>query len=290
MKNTNRIPLQRLFLLTGLIFLGQFLMACNEKETTEKYIGIQLWSVRNAMNENPENTLQALGEMGYAFVEAAGYNNGKFYGMDPQVFRELVNAHGMDFLSSHVMLPIEGMDEGEIMQWWQTCIDAHQKAGVKYLVQAAMGGEASQNIEALDRYIEMFNTVGEMAQEAGIKFGFHNHAVEFQTIDGQVIMDRMLQNTNPDYVFFQLDLYWINQGGADPVDYFQKYPGRFALWHVKDQAELGASGQINFERIFNAADQSGMEYLVVEVENYNYNPLESVRISLDYLIDADFVQ
>ncbi len=281
---------QKLWFFAGLILMNSVLMSCENTTPTEKYIGIQLWSVRDAMAEDPAQTLEELAEMGYSFIEAAGYSDGRFYGMEPEVFRDLVESFGMDFLSSHVMLGIEDMNDQQIEQWWEQCIDAHQRAGVRYLVQAAMGGQAARDIDVLDRYIEMFNTVGRMSNDAGLRFGFHNHAVEFESLEGEVIFDRMLENTNPDYVFFQLDLYWIDKGGADALDYFQRYPGRFEVWHVKDHAELGASGEMDFERVFSAADKSGMQYIVVEVENYNYHPMESVRKSLEFLMNAGFVK
>jgi len=101
----------------------------------------------------------------------------------------------------------------------------------------------------------------------------------------------MLQNTDADKVFFQLDLYWITIGGKNPVDYFEKYPNRFELWHVKDEKELGGKDAImDFEPIFNAKEQSGMKHIIVEVERYNFEPLESVSLSHDFLMEADFIK
>ncbi len=281
---------QKLWFFVGLILMNSILMSCENTTPEDKYIGIQLWSVRDAMDEDPAQTLVSLAQMGYSFIEAAGYNDGQFYGMEPEAFRNLVESYGMDFLSSHVNLSIEDLNDDQISQWWAQCIDAHQRAGVQYIVQASMGRQASRDIDVLDRYIEMFNTAGRMSSEAGMRFGFHNHAVEFESIEGEIVYDRMLDKTNPDHVFFQLDLYWIDKGGADAVDYFQQYPGRFEVWHVKDHAELGASGEMDFERVFTAAEKSGMKHIVVEVEKYNYEPLESVRKSLEYLMNAGFVK
>ncbi len=270
------------------IFPPLKLMAFDGAQKQEKYIGLQLWSVRGDMNEDPEGTLARLGEMGYSFIEAAGYSDGKFYGMEPESFKALAESKGLDFLSSHVMLAIEDMDHEQVMQWWEQCIDAHRKAGVRYIVQAAMGGAAVKDIDVLNRYIKMFNNVGRMAGEAGMLFGFHNHAVEFETLDDVVVLEHMIENTDPDLVFFQPDFYWFYRGGADPLDYFERYSGRFEVWHVKDYAELGKSGKIDFERIFTKDKSSGRKYIVVEVEQYNHEPLTSVNISLDYLLNADF--
>ncbi len=257
----------------------------------EKGFGIQLWSVRDAMNENPATTLKALGEMGYGFIEAAGYSNGKFYGMEPLAFRNLVEEHGMVFLSSHAghdLPSAENLDS--VMAWWDKCIEAHAAAGVKYIVQAWMGPAGFESLEKLKAFCDYFNAVGEKCNAKGIKFGFHNHAEEFNTIDGQVVFDFMLKNTDPEKVFFQIDLYWAFVGKADPVDYFERFPGRFILWHVKDETEVGASGKIDFERIYNYAHTAGLKHSIVEVENYNFEPLESARISLDFLKNSRFAK
>jgi sugar phosphate isomerase/epimerase len=275
------------------IALSLFMFSCAEQrpQETVKTIGIQLWSVRNNMNVDAAATLAALGEMGYSFIEAAGYNDGQFYGMDPLVFKELVEANNMVFIGSHTGqdLPTEQNWEATL-QWWDKAIAAHKEAGVEYIVQPWMGKAGFESLEGLKGFCDYFNAIGEKCNQQGIRFGFHNHADEFQELEGQIIYDFMLQNTDPDKVMFQIDLFWVFEGGHDPVDYFNRYPGRFESWHVKDEAEVGASGKIDFERIFNNAENSGKKYIVVEVENYNFEPLESVRVSLDYLKNADYVK
>jgi sugar phosphate isomerase/epimerase len=275
-----------------LIALSFLLFSCQgEKKETEKFIGIQLWSVRNDMNADPAATLKALGEMGYKFVEAAGYRNGQFYGMDPVEFKELVEANGMIFLGSHTGQDAPNEDNYEqVMEWWDEAIAAHKAAGVEYIVQPWMGRAGHESLEGLQRFCDYFNEVGQKCNDAGLRFGFHNHAEEFKELEGHVIYDYMLQNTDADKVMFQMDLYWVYKGGKDPVDYIQRYPGRFENWHVKDEAEVGASGNIDFERIFAYKEQSGVKYIVVEVESYNFEPLESVRLSHVYLQNADYVK
>jgi len=282
-----------------LVILGLFAMSSvvllsscqpQQPETPDKFIGLQLWSVRGDMNEDAAGTLAAIGEMGYKFIEAAGYGNGKFYGMDPVEFRELAEANGLIFLASHTGqdLPTEE-NWDQVMEWWQTAIDAHVAAGVQYIVQPWMGRAGYESLEGLKRFCEYFEAVGEMCNAHGIRFGYHNHDNEFQELEGEVIFDFMLNNTDPEKVMFQMDLYWVFVGNADPVDYFNRFPGRFELWHVKDETEVGASGKMDFENIFNNAEISGMQYVIVEVEAYNYTPIESVRVSLEYLLNADYV-
>lgn len=267
------------------------LNSCDTPESKQKDIGIQLWSVKEAMKNDPQGTIVKLGEMGYTFVEPAGYSDGKFYGMSPADFKQLVEDNGMRVLSSHTgqALPTEEKWE-ETMEWWDEAIAAHKDLGVTYLVQPFMGSAGYDSLAGLANYVDYFNQVGEKAREAGIQFGYHNHAKEFNELEGQVIYDYMLQNTDPEKVFFQLDLYWIKEGGAKAVEYFEKYPGRFKLWHVKDEAELGASGEMDFAKVFAEKEKAGLEAIIVEVEEYNYEPIVSVEKSLEYLQNANFVE
>jgi sugar phosphate isomerase/epimerase len=274
-------------LLILVVLFSTTLLSCNNG----KEVGLQLWSVRADMADDAVATIQQVGEIGYDFIEAAGYADGKFYGMEPLEFKRVLNENGLDFLSSHTgqNLPDEENWE-QTMQWWKTCIDAHAKAGVEYIVQPSMDGKGYGSLEDLQRYCDYFNTIGEMCAAKGIEFGYHNHDKEFETVDGVTRYDYMLQNTDPDKVFFQLDLYWITVGGKDPVDYFEEYPGRFTLWHVKDEKELGESGMMDFEPIFAKAKEAGMKHIIVEVERYNFEPLVSVEKSYDFLMEAEYVK
>lgn len=271
-------------------FMAAGLVSC-EAPVEDKFIGIQLWSVRGDMTADPEGTIQALGEMGYSFVESAGYQNGQFYGMDPADFAALVEKHGMEHLSTHVYRPLPSEDQwDEAMAWWNQAIDAHVRGGIPYMIAPTMDRSAFESLENLQLWCNYFNTIGRLALDRGVRFGFHNHAIEFSEVEGVVAYDYMLENTDPELVFYQLDLFWIAEGGKDPVDYFNRYPGRFLMFHVKDHEEIGASGEMDFRPAYENADLAGMRYHIVEVEQYNYEPLESVRISLEYLLDADYVE
>jgi sugar phosphate isomerase/epimerase len=256
----------------------------------EKVVGLQLYSVRDAMKNDVQGTVAKVGEMGYSFVEAAGFSDGKFYGMEPLEFKKLCEDNGLKFLGSHTgqNLPTaENWDK--TMAWWDMCIDAHKAAGVKWIVQPWMGEEGYKSLDGLKKYIEYFNAVGEKCKDKGIVFGYHNHDKEFTTVfDGKPVYDYMLELTDPDKVMFELDLYWITQGGKQPVAYFDKYPNRFMLWHIKDHKELGASGDIDFNEIFDNSKNSGMQYGIIEVEEYDFDPLVSVEKSLEFLQTTTF--
>ena len=135
----------------------------------------------------------------------------------------------------------------------------------------------------LKAYCNYYNKVGEKCNAVDLKFGYHNHNFEFEKIEGETMYDYMLKNTDPSNVFFEMDVYWTVMGKKGPVDYFNEYPGRFELLHIKDNKELGQSGMIGFDAIFNNAAKSGVKYMIVEVEKYNYAPLKSIKMSYDYL-------
>ncbi|MFN8209868.1 MAG: TIM barrel protein [Bacteroidales bacterium] len=257
-----------------------------------KNIGLQLYSIRDSIYRDVPGAIKKVGEMGYKFVEPAGYGNGKFYGMEPAAFRELCEKNGLKVLSSHTGMPLpDSAGWDKTMAWWDTCISAHQAVGVKYLVQPFMGEEAYKSLDGLKKYIKYFEAVGEKCNAKGIRFGYHNHSGEFTTkFDSTVVLyDYMVQNTDPAKVTFELDLFWCVQGGANPVDYFNKYPGRFELWHIKDKKEVGESGKMDFAAYWAAAAKSGMKYGVVEVEEYNFDEFTSCKKSYDFLNEAKYV-
>jgi sugar phosphate isomerase/epimerase len=273
-------------LLTAMLILG----ACG-KPGPENGIGLQLYSLRDAMKEDPVGTIEKVGAMGYDFVESAGYNDGMIYGMEPAAFRALVEENGMVYRGAHTgqAIPDSGNWES-LMPWWDKCIATHKEAGVEYIVQPFMGKTGYASLEGLAAYCAYFNAVGEKCNAAGIRFGYHNHAGEFRELEGEVIYDYMLQHTDPEKVMFQLDIYWIYEGGADPMTYFAEYPGRFVSFHIKDEKELGESGEIDFMPVLAKAEQAGAKYHVVEVERYSYEPIVSVEKSLEYLQEIGFAK
>ena len=287
MKKRTIIATVLLMALTGLIFSG--LYSC--KKAPQKNIGLQLYSIRDSIMKDIPAAIKKVAEMGYKFVESAGYSDGKFYNMEPADFKALCETNGMSVLSSHTGRPLPDLTNYEsTMAWWDECINAHIAVGAKYIVQSSMGGSAYRTIDTLKKWCDYFNTVGEKCNAKGIRFGYHNHSRELSTAHGDtIVLDFMLQNTDPAKVMFQLDVYWCVVGGKNPVDYFNKYPGRFELWHIKDKKEIGESGMMDFKSIWAAAAVSGMKYGIVEVEEYNFDEYTSCKVSLDTLNAADYV-
>lgn len=263
---------------------------------TKKDISIQLYSVRDKLNSGADlnNVLKELAQMGYTGVEAANYNDGKFYGKTPEEFKRAVEAAGMKVLSSHTTkgLSKEELASGnfsESMKWWDQCIAAHKAAGMTYIVTPWM--DVPKTVKDLKTYCNYYNEIGKKCRQNGLKYGYHNHAHEFQKVEDKVVMlDYMLENTNPEDVFFEMDVYWVVRGQNSPVDYFNKYPGRFTVLHLKDHREIGQSGMVGFDAIFKNADKAGVKHIIAEIEKYSCPVEESVKQSLDYLLNAPFVK
>ena len=180
-------------------------------------------------------------------------------------------------------------DFSKALAWWDEGIAAHKAAGAEYFVVPPM--RKVSTLEELATYCRYFNEVGARCAAAGMKFGYHNHSREFEKVEDRVMLDYMLENTDPDKVFFQMDVYWTVMGQASPVDYFTKYPGRFRLLHIKDRREVGQSGMVGYDAIFRNAATAGVENIIVEMEGSSYGDvLRSVRECVDYLNEAPFVE
>ena len=260
----------------------------------KKEIGLQLYSLRDDLKKDVKGTIEKLGKIGYTFVEAANYDNGKFYGMEPEAFKALLEANGMKFVSSHTGANYTGTKDSwdAAMTWWDQCIDAHKRAGCTYIVKPSMGEYPYKNLEALKKTCEYFNAIGDKCNAKRIRFGYHNHNKEFTKIvdADDLVYDYMVKNTDPKKVFFELDVYWIFKGGQTAVDYFNKYPKRFDLLHIKDEKEIGASGLIDFSPIYKAKAKAGTKLYIVEVERYDFEPFVSVQKSYDFLNAASYVK
>lgn len=289
-------------ILASLLALGA--VSCTggkqDEKPVAKEIGVQLYSIRDVIGNpeayarNHEEAFKALAQMGYTSVEAACYSDGKLYGVDPEQYKADLEAAGLKSLSTHIgrNLSDEELSSGdftESMKWWDQAIAAHKAAGCKYVVCPSFA--VPQTLAGLKTYCDYFNAIGAKCKENGMLFGYHNHSHEFNKVEDKVIYDFMLENTNPESVFFEMDVYWAVMGHAAPVEYFKKYPGRFTMLHIKDYRELGESGMVGFDAIFNNAGLAGMKDFIVEIEAFTKGDWkESMKACADYLLKSDFVK
>lgn len=253
-----------------------------------KRIGLQLWSLREAMYNDVEGTLKLISEMGYKELETANYDNGTVYGMSVADFKALVEKYGMKVTSTHTGQGWDAAREAEIMAWWDKAIADHKALGCKWIVVPSIfPPDTEQGAKDLCEY---FNRVAAKVKAAGMGFGYHNHNFEFTSKIGDIsLYDYMLANTSKD-VMFEMDVYWVKEGGQDPVDYLTRHAGRFPVLHIKDDSIIGDSGKIDFKSIFEAAYKQGMKNFYVEVEKYPLPAEICVEKSFDFLNGADFVK
>lgn len=243
-------------------------------------IGVQLYTLRTLMEDDFEGTLRAVANIGYDEVEFAGY-----YERSPSEVRDLLDELGLAAPSTHVQLNALRDDLDSVIQ-------TAQAVGHEYVVCPWLPESERGSIEGYRQLAQFFNDVGRDMQAAGLQFGYHNHDFEFETMDGQRPYDVLLQETDPEHVTMELDLYWIIEAGYEPLAYFEEYPGRFALSHVKDRTENGAmvavgAGSIDFATIFAHHEQAGLQKYIVEHDNPE-DPLASIRASYDYLSQLRF--
>ncbi len=253
-----------------------------------RHISLQLYSVRDDMQKDPKGTIEAVAKVGYREVEHAGYGAGKFYGMTPPEFKRLLAANGLTMPSGHTPLLPRHLDaSGNFTDEWKQTVDDATTLGQKYVISPWIDVSMRKSVDGLKKVTDLFNKAGELCRKSGMKFGYHNHDFEMTQVDGQVIYDILLANTDPKLVTLEMDVGWVVTGGADPVAWFKKYPGRFELLHMRDVkrmpghehpvgVELG-DGIVNFVEILKAKKLAGVQYYVVEQEEYGQKtPLDSI--------------
>lgn len=263
----------------GSIILPSFASATikNNNIGKIKNIGVQLYTVRKEMLEDPTGTLKQLAALGIKEIESArDQNKGAYYGLKPKEMKKICNDLGMTLRSGHVRLNDQ----------WQKTMDDAAESGQEYLICSSLPS-TGQTVDNYKKVSEMFNKAGEQCKKLNIKFGYHNHGEEFEEKDGQILYDILLNNTDPKLVHMQMDIGWILSAGKDPIEYFKKYSGRFPLWHLKDMkdgisTEFG-NGTLDVVNLLKHGKQSGLKYFFVEQEEYTNTPIESMKQNMDYL-------
>jgi len=240
-------------------------------------IGLQLYTVRKLMTSDMPGTLAALAAAGYKEVEFAGY-----FGRSPADVRRLLDDIGLSAPSTHLSLD-------DVQGKFDATAAAAQDIGIRYLTVASVDMRSIKTTDDWKRVAGVFNEVGRRARSAGLRFGYHNHSVEFTAAHGTVPMDILLAETDREVVTFEMDIYWAVKAGQDPRAYFNKYPGRFQMVHVKDatpapelaMTEVG-SGSLDWTSIFALHEKAGIAHYFVEHDN-PADPLSSITKSAGYL-------
>jgi sugar phosphate isomerase/epimerase len=258
-------------------------------------VGLQLYTIRDAMGKDVPGSLKMVSDIGYKNLEMASYGNGKFYGYLPTEFKKMVNDLGMEIISSHAGISPNGISADEAKKM----AEDHAKVGAKYCMQPFVDDKDRKSIEGYQKMVAEWNKVGKIMKEAGVQFGYHNHNFEFGPLEGKVpYFDVFLAEMDKEYMTMELDLFWATKAGQNPVELFKKYPGRFQLFHMKDMytreapffktasndfAPVGA-GVIDFKEILAAKDIAGMKYMIVEQDSTkDGKPFDAIKTSITNL-------
>lgn len=272
----------------GTLMLPAWLSSCSQ--SSKKSVGLQLYTLRDVIFKDLRGTLEKVAGFGYTEVETFSYSDGKIFGQPFSDFVQMTRDLGLTISSGHYLTGFNQNTSGNLRNGWEKAIEDAKSAGQNYMVIAYLFEGERQSIDDYKRLCQEMNKAGELCKEAGIRLGYHNHAFEFESTNGEIPYDVMLAELDPKLVCMELDLYWIVRAGKSPDDYFKKYPGRFELWHVKDMhkddpdknADLG-QGRINFPEIFRQAKQAGMKHFFVEQETYEVSSLVSTEHNFKYV-------
>lgn len=300
MQNSRRKFIQN----TGIALLGigmtpSALWSKNTNADAKTLIGIQLYAVRDAMFKDPLGTLKALSKMGYQYIEHANYVNRKLYGYTAIEFKKILDDLGMKMPSGHTSLNANHWDANkkEFTAAWKYTIDDAVTLGQDYVISPWIDEKVRTSYDALMRQLEQFNLSGELCLESGMQFGYHNHNFEFiEKVNGQLIYDIILKETDPELVIHQLDFGNMFGIGARGMDWIKKYPGRFVSVHVKDEIKVPI-GEMNDQHestilgnglvdpkavCLLAKAIGGTKQFIIEQESYQgIAPLECARINLE---------
>jgi sugar phosphate isomerase/epimerase len=255
--------------------------SCLKGKNSLKDIGLITYTIREEINNDFVKTLEEVAGIGYKYLEL-----GSYLGDSLAAFRELLERLGL--------IPLAGGGDMSIMieqESLKEMIDEALELGKKYLVcyWPWLGDADHLGMEDVKQAADNLNRLGHTCREAGIRFAFHNHDKAFLPVGEVIPFDYLMDNTDPELVLAEIDLYWIHKGNAEPIPYFEKYSGRFELVHVKDMDDTPdrsfacvGDGIIDFPRIFSYAQLAGMKYLIVEHDSPQH-PMQCIRDSFNYL-------
>ncbi|WP_439489976.1 sugar phosphate isomerase/epimerase family protein [Algoriphagus sp.] len=264
------------------LFPYELVAGSMDKAKLSKF-GLQLYSVKEEMAKDAAGTMRKLAGFGYKQFEGFDGGKGILWGMSPAECNDLMREIGVDFISSHA----------NVFKDLDTQAEQAAEVGMKYLICPYIG--AQKSVDEWKKVADRFNDAGKTLKSHGLKFAYHNHDYTFKMLDGQLPQDILMENTDPELVDFELDMYWAFVAGYDPVEYVSRFPGRYKLCHIKDaEAEGGGNahdrgvllgtGEMPYADIIKNSKKYGMEYFVVEQERFvGTNPLEAAQKNAAYL-------
>ena len=242
--------------------------------------------------------LHATKEMGYVQVESFGYMQGTFFGQSPEQFKKTIDSASLSSPSGHyIPMQLATNEVGPLdTSTIADILDAAEALNQKWVVIPWMS-EAWRNAEGYGHLANYLKALSAASQERGMIAAWHNHEFEFQPLeDGTIPYDYLIENLKDEGVVFEMDVHWVAFAGEDPVKWFEKYPGMFPLWHVKDfaadtltQVPVG-QGVIDWERVFANAELSGMQHYYIEQDVCSADrALDCLEESIDWAAEQTFM-
>lgn len=257
---------------------------------TNKTVGLQLYSLREYIGKDVKGVIEKIAKAGYKEVETYGYSaKGGYWGFDAKTFKKLLADNGLKAPSGH----FGGMDTflktGNADELKQG-IEGAAATGMNYFTVPYLGDDVRANLEDYKKIAAKLNELAEWCKSSKLQLAYHNHNFEFDKHGNKTGYEVMLTETDKNLVKFEMDLYWVVRSGNDPIALFNKYPGRFPMWHIKDMdkanhginTEVG-TGAIDFKAIYKHAKQAGLKHPIVEQENFAIDPYVSIKKSFDYI-------
>jgi sugar phosphate isomerase/epimerase len=247
--------------------------------------GVQLYSVRDVLPKDPKGVMTELAKMGYKQFESFSGAKGFLWGMEPKEIKSFLGDLGVKMISTH----FDYRGQADKPDLLKKSIEMAHDAGLSYLLCPYIGPQKS--FDDWKKIADQFNTVGEQVSKAGLKFGYHNHDYSFKPLDGKLPQEYLLANTDPKNVMFELDLCWIDVAGVDTTDHLKKYGKRYELCHIKDYKKEGGKpvqndlgkGSVDFKTTLRVAMDSGINYFIVEQEEYPESPMVSMKNDAEYM-------
>jgi sugar phosphate isomerase/epimerase len=277
---------------TGLVSAGMFLVKPDMlfAKPSNLKVGLQLYSLRDYIGKDVKGVIAKVAKAGYQEVETYGYDTAKksFWGLSPKEFKMLLEDNGLKSPSGHYGVD-EIMTNGK-EEDLKLSIEAAAQLGQETLVVPHLADKFRKTAADLHKIAENVNKIAVIGKQSGIKTGYHNHNFEFQAVDGVLLEDVLLKETDPKLVSFEMDIYWVVRANQDPIKLIQEHPGRFTMWHIKDMdkvkreinTEVG-SGSIDFKKIFEYQKLSGVKHIYMEQENFSMDGFASITQSAAYI-------
>lgn len=261
----------------------------SSSEKGGKKVGLQLYTLREIIDKDPQGVISKVAAAGYKEVETYGYlKESGFWGMKPKEFKQFLSSKGLTSPSGHYGFDeyIEGKED--ILNVY---LEAVTELGQDYLTVPYLNEPLRKNADDYKKVAEKLNKAGEAAKKANVTLAYHNHDFEFMPQGDTTGYEILAKETDPDLLKFEVDLYWAVRAKQDVASLFSAHKHRCVMWHVKDMdkakpelnTEIG-NGSIDYKSIFALSKEAGVKHYFVEQENFtNIDPFASIRKSADYV-------